>query len=357
MKTHLLLSTAVVALLGASSAFAGSNTVYLNQLDSSQNASITQSGSSNTVGYSWRNFVQQNGGLSGHNALVINQSGNNNWVARDAQGYQSGTSNTANISQAGYGSDVELQQSGTENGNGYIAYNNGGAYNSVFQDASSNSSKASVVQSGYRNGFDIVQGGYGNNTSLTQNNNGGVAYIRQGTAGSYYDQSSNRGTPTGGNNNAITVNQTTDYANYVVAIQGNGDSNTATLTQQGDGLRVNSWQQGSSNAVSSTQVGYYSTAVFNQFGTLNSATSNQGNYASANIYQNGYGNQSIGSQYGGAGSNYLNVATVSQSGDNNTANYAQNGYSNTVSVTQTGNWNNSVTSQTGTGHVANIVQN
>jgi hypothetical protein len=125
MKTHLLLSTAVVALLGASSAFAGSNTVYLNQIDSSQNASITQSGSSNTVGYSWRNFVQQNGGLSGHNALVINQSGNNNWVARDAQGYQSGTSNTANISQAGYGSDVELQQSGTENGNGYIAYNNG----------------------------------------------------------------------------------------------------------------------------------------------------------------------------------------------------------------------------------------
>ncbi len=35
MRTHLLLTAAAVALLGASSAFAGNNTVYLDQYDNS----------------------------------------------------------------------------------------------------------------------------------------------------------------------------------------------------------------------------------------------------------------------------------------------------------------------------------
>ncbi|WP_155947831.1 curlin [Rhizobium sp. 2MFCol3.1] len=353
MRTNLLLSTAVVALLGATSAFAGSNTVYFTQTDSGQNAQINQTGGFNTIGYSWRPFIQQNGGLSGQNALTINQSGSNNWVARDAQGYQSGTQNNAAINQSGNGNDIELQQSGTQNGYGYVAYNNGGAYNSIVQDGTATSSKVSVVQNGYRNGFDVLQGGLNNNTSLNQSGNGGVAYVRQGTWGG--DQSTGRVIGPG-SNNSIAINQTTGTASGVIALQGSGDGNSMNIGQSGDQLYVNAYQQGFANQISSTQAGVFSNASIVQVGNNNNVQSYQGNYALATLTQTGNGNQIYGTQINGVGG-YQNVATVTQNGSNNYANYGQDGYANNINLSQTNDGNISVTAQNGVGNVLNIVQN
>lgn len=254
MRTHLLLSTAVVALLGASSAFADSNTVYLNQPDSSQDATITQSGSGNNVGSGGNYFLQQNGSGTGDNQLTITQTGNNNWVSRDGAGFQSGTTNTANISQAGFNSDVELQQNGTNNGKPNVGWTNSPNYDTIVQDSSSNGSKAGVYQTGNNNAFDIVQGGNSNNTSVTQNGTGGLAFTRQ-AVGNWAQDVTGRWYPVNGSNNNIAINQTSASINYAVAVQGNGDGNGLAITQSGDWLGANIWQIGSGNYASSVQSG------------------------------------------------------------------------------------------------------
>jgi hypothetical protein len=356
MRTHLLLSTAVVALLGASAAFAGGNKVYLDQYDTVQTATITQTGSNNNVGSGGNHFRQQNGGLSGYNDLTITQSGNYNWVSRYAPGYQSGTANTANISQAGYDSDVELQQAGTQNGMQNISTNNGGNFNTIVQDGSASSSFVGVYQNGSRNGFDVVQGGAGNSASLTQSGTGGAVFARQATASSFYDPSSGHWTPVGGSSNTMTITQQTNSENDVVAVQGGGNNNSMTIGQYGDQLFARAWQEGYNNTINATQSGVLSNAYISQYGIGNIASSDQGNYAVATVNQTGTGNQSHGFQYGGL-SGYLNAATITQTGDYNLANYSQNGYLNTVSVVQTSVSNESNTAQSGVGNNATIVQN
>lgn len=354
MRTHLLLSTAAFALIGASSAFAGSNTVYLDQYDNSQYAQIIQGGDHNHVGSAGNSFYQQNYGGSGYNALTINQSGSNNWVSRYSAGFQRGTQNNALINQTGNGNDIELQQTGYQNGYGYVLGNNGGAYNSIQQDGSANSSFVSVSQDGTRNGFDILQGGGSNQTRLTQTGIGGVAYIRQGTAA--HDQSTGHDIY-GGSNSQITVNQASaSVGNAVVAMQGTGDGNNMNITQSGDQLYANAWQSGGGNTLTSLQSGVGSTLFSAQSGYGNNIQSTQGYYSSATLSQNGNNNTIVGSQINGI-AGYVNVANVSQVGSNNYANYGQNGYANNFALTQTNDGNVSVNNQNGIGNVLSIVQN
>jgi len=441
MKKILLISASTLSLAVASSAWADSNTVYLDQTGTDQGATITQSGTDNTVGTSGHNnaFVQGNDTSgTGGNVLSVTQTGNNNSVM---PGFQQGTDNTANISQAGQYSDVTLQQAGSNNGQpASPAWNNDSVYNSIVQDTTAYSSTISLTQNGNSNVFDLAQGGTGNKMTVTQDvNDNGYVFVRQSVDpsvpaadayGHYY--------PLGGDDNTVWVSQSGTNVNYAVAIQGGGDSNKLAINQNGSLLAANIWQNGSDNianswqtgnnnaigmagtnayandnpfvqtgnynllnswqsgasnnelngaqfgtgnAIWSAQYGDGSTALINQdtssnYGNYNKVLNFQGNnaqlvasqtnsdgyiynnqdgYSLATITQSGYGDKSVGSQFGGT-SGLQNTATVSQSGSYDVAFYSQNGSNNSVTVIQDGNHNMSSTTQSGTGNTATVTQ-
>jgi hypothetical protein len=118
MQRLLLTTVSVVALgLGATVAQAGGSSSYDSQEGNNQTATITQSGGSyDSVGLSGNPFDQNNGSGSGGNTITITQTGSYNSFGKNYPAYQSGTNNNADITQNGYNSDVELQQTGTGNG-------------------------------------------------------------------------------------------------------------------------------------------------------------------------------------------------------------------------------------------------
>lgn len=371
MKKLLLCSASVLGLAFATSAWADSATVYLNQSGDGQTAKIDQSGNSNTVG-AYGGFSQQNGGLGGGNALSITQSGTGNSVARDTYGFQSGAGNSATITQSGQYSDVELQQTGTGNGvpsdpNPAGHWANSSSFDTIVQDASSNGSKTSVAQNGNNNYFDIIQGNTGNSLILSQSGGGygAEAYIRQGTQGWTADLPQVVWVAPGGNNNYLNVQQATanNTWTYVVAGQSGGDGNSLTINQGGDFLAADVIQNGSSNSASVSQYGdrqiiglradlSYDTP-FTQTGSGNSLTASQDGSTnvlngsqSGNIY-----NSILSYQHGGA------AATVNQTGSYNTVNnYSQTG-AVTLTATQTSNGSGSTLTNVQSGNsTASVIQ-
>ncbi|MFT3938987.1 curlin [Rhodopseudomonas sp.] len=368
MKRNLFFVTASVLALSATAAMADSNTVVLNQADTSHHATIEQFNSGNNVGsYSgWSGFDQNNnGGLVGGNQLTVTQAGYNNSVGRDAKGYQYGAGNSAVISQAGNGSDVELQQKGENNGSvpaGWDWTNDPGIFNKITQDSTSTGSKVSVVQDGSNNVFSIKQGNTSNSTSVTQTGAWGLAYVRQGIGVAEQDKATANWLPTGGNSNVATISQASSGVNYAVAVQGGGNSNSLSIGQTGALHGANAWQIGSTNTFSSIQTGTGNTAGLSggiygaddpikQIGNSNSYVSTQsGSYNTANGSQTGDLNYVTNVQTGSHGAiagtqnGYYNSVDSVQSGSYNTLKYAQTNVSGS-------SWNQIVNSQTGAGTV------
>lgn len=404
MKKLLLCSASVLGLAFATSAWADSATVYLNQTGDAQSATIDQSGNGNTVGSSGASFTQENGydGSAGGNVVTIGQTGQSNSVS----GYQSGEGNNAVLTQSGAYSGIVLQQYGA--GNGVFSpslggWTNSNSYGSIVQDSSSYYSNTTVTQNGTNNVFDIGQGNNNNTITLAQSSEGygSAAYIRQGTQYNTWDQNGVY-FPGGGAYNTINVQQSTaGYSyNYVVAGQGGGNWNNLTITQNGDWLAADVIQAGNNNTAIVSQSGdtqivgmpadgsidtpflqngngnnfaanqYGSTNVLNgaQNGNANSIVSSQNNGSTAALYQNGDNNNISSSQTGGATltatqnaswsiGNYLlnnqtgnSTATITQTslsyGSGNSINNGQSDYAY-ATLTQNGSGNTITASQAG----------
>ena len=345
MQRLLLTTVSVIALgLGATAAMAGGSSSYDSQEGTNQTANIDQSaGTNDSVGTVGNPFDQNNGGGSGGNTITITQTGSYNSFGKTANSFQSGTGNRANIVQNGYNSDVELQQTGTNNGpndilntHGYWSNDNDGGL--IAQDSTANNSKVSVVQNGSNNAFNIGQGGYGNTTTATQVGDN-LLWIRQGTNSPdvWY---SPLALSSSENNSTITVSQSGgyvdadhNYVNYAALSQGGGNANQMTVTQVGNANSVDFNQNGSNNVFTSSQSG---------FGNFVGGESGWPLAESAPFSQSGSGNQYINNQVG----NYAN-ANGSQLGNNNYVSNYQSGNYNAISGTQNGNNNQVYSWQTG----------
>lgn len=183
MRGIVFASTTALGVILASTAFAGSNTVYLGQSGTSQKADIKQDGSNNWVGTSTSNpFVQEDGaGGGGHNNLIVRQSGSSNAIGWFGTARQSGTSNNAEITQDGTGGDVEILQVGTNNGNAGLINNYDSPKGGIYQTGSYG--RINLAQYGSYNDFSIKQGGTSNSTEVTQLGDNLKAVVRQSVAG------------------------------------------------------------------------------------------------------------------------------------------------------------------------------
>jgi hypothetical protein len=356
MKKILLVSASALSLAAASSAFADSNKVYLDQTGVDETATVTQSNNGNTVGTALDPFAQGNGvhaGSSG-NSLTITQTGNDNSVSKDSPGFQQGAGNTANISQAGYQSDVELQQTGTGNGTpaaGWGWTNDPSVYNGISQDYSASGSKITLTQNGSYNVFDLGQGGADNKTFVTQDGDSvGFAFVRQAVAVLTPPiDDSGLIFPMYGSDNTASVSQTGGPANYAVAVQGAGNGNNLTINQNGDYLGANIWQIGNGNYAASYQTGNHNVigvsstilvvpatdTPFVQTGSHNGLAAFQGGSDNLlNGYQYGSDNQILSGQYGTGSSAVIHQDNSSSWGSDNTVVNVQGSNSQLV-ATQT----------------------
>jgi hypothetical protein len=327
MRKLLLTSTSIVAVAFASQAFAGGSSSYTSQGGTGQVANIDQSGGNyDRVGSASSPFVQDNyGGAVGQNNLIVLQAGSYNALGYNYQGYQLGDQNTAEITQQGNSSAVDLRQVGSQNGRvGSVNWSNSSSADVIVQDSSSYASLVDLTQSGANNMFDIGQGGSYNRTTVNQSGDRtNQAYVRQNLA-------------YGGNYNSIDITQVTQSqstptfdVNYAVAVQGGGDGNGISISQNGNSLGANVMQSGSSNVFASVQTG-----VNNMIGLTT------GFGADTPLMQTGNSNR-VDNLQGGA---------------NNTANGSQNGTSNYISNIQIGTGADASITQAGTSNYTYNVQ-
>jgi hypothetical protein len=419
MKKLLLASTSAFVVALATPALAGgSSTVYQSQTGNNQQSTIDQTGAtSGSVGTEALPFVQQNGSGWGSNVISITQTGDSNAFGVSAQSWQSGGSNSANVTQNGTDGDILLQQSGNSNGS---------SSNTIFQGAGAVGNKVTLQQTGDSNQFWISQdtaigepypytgtpntiiavqsgnlnivsaGQYGaaNKVNLTQWNNNNqflsdqglsyhTSYASIANAFQWSDNggganlvSNTQGNGTSqklyvdvqyGHDNAIYNRQTTaDFSILHVSSQSGsfltidsqqtrGGQTANVISQTGDNSRINNRQSGA----------WYTKATFTQNGSNQLINNTQtGGVNTATFVQSGTSNQ-IDSNQSGDG----NTVTASQYLFNSYANLAQAGNGNTIVGTQTGygtqnqayvaqssNGNTTSYNQNGSGNYTNIKQ-
>jgi len=363
MKNLLLASTSALVVAIASPAFAGSSATYLLQTGNGQQATIDQSGGNNNrVGTEARPFLQQNGtgnplfDGTGGNVISITQNGSGNVVAgygpydnggvhpAPAAGKpgQSGTNNHATVLQNGLNGDVQLTQTGHNNGT------TAGYGGSITQEATTNGNHAWVIDYGDNNDFTITQRG----SSGTQNHN--YAILQQG----YGDLSGLAGmgfynlasiTQEGGPNTGHSLNssQFGSYNTLSSVQSGTALGNTLNSYQNGTGLNA-----GQQNSIQNSQTGSNELA---QIGTSNYPGNTNG--------QNGFSLTIVNNQSGVGDKLYVgqgSFAGVSfaagQLGHNNTINNTQSGSSNTATAAQeAGSSNNTVTMTQNGGSASNYI--
>lgn len=349
MQKLLLATASVIALgFGATAAMAGSSQIYDQQDGTGQTAFIDQSGGSNaSVGTLGNPFIQNNGSGTGGNAITITQVGSNNSFGRTASAFQSGTDNRANILQNGNNSDIELQQTGTNNGanniqdtHGYWSNDNDGGL--IEQSSTANYSKISLSQNGSNNLFNIGQGGTSNTVTATQTGDN-LLWIRQGTnyPDIWYSPLTVAATET---NSTITVNQnggyfdaSGNYDNYAGLSQGGGNRNQMSITQGGNGNSVDINQNGSNNSFTTYQSGFRNFVGGEDGwpvpdGGVPVVQSGSNNLVSTS--QVGNWNMVFGSQVGNN-----NQVWSSQTGSYDTLNYTQTSSNNYISNIQGGSGN------------------
>lgn len=418
MKKFLLASTSILAVAFASQAFAGGSSTNLSQTGNYQSATIDQTGANKgQVGAKSGNpFLQQDGAGSGGNVISIMQTGTENEVGATVLSWQSGTQNSANITQNGDKGSVTLQQTGNYNGSSSSTIFQGskssydkvtlqqqGDFNqfSIWQDRWVNDPSASVyantvkaVQSGSSNIVNSAQYGTQNEVDLTQWGNNNQFYSDQGFSNprSYVSLakafqwndggganliSSNQGGGSYhslnvdlqyGHNNTIYNTQTRDYTALHVVVQSgsfltidsrqDGPGNTATvLSQTGNDNRITNRQNGNwSSTATFTQNGSNLLINNTQTGGSNQATFIQ-NASSSTIdsFQSATGNNLTATQAG-----YNSYANLLQTADNNTIVGSQNGYGagaqNQAWVSQTSAGNTATYNQSGSGNYNSIKQ-
>jgi hypothetical protein len=385
-------------------AFADSNTGTINQIGSSNSATIDQ-----TINVAAAtSTVNQNGdGNSASSAQSNNIFGTPYWVTSYIE--QGGNANTATVTQdLSWYASATAQQYGSGNSAAISQTNYVGYYSSATIYQNGNGNSATVTQNNVYNTSGTVwqyNGASGNTGSVTQHGDTySSALVNQsggGTSGTtgVIDQSAYSSSATIEQFNAgqayANINQTGSYNNALIHqsdtvgngvtgyITQSGDNNSATITQNasvyaGDRSDTASiYQTGSSNRATVTEsFVYFSAAYINQwFGSGNTAEIFQGNmsYGNATINQGGDGNKGTIKQ-GYADANCCGstlTANLSQYGNGNTAEIdqtgwyqdaliAQNGNLNLANITQNGNGslhNYATINQTGNSHVATIAQN
>ena len=222
---------------------------YLAKLDARANLNVGQGTGGQFTGTSGA-FYQNNGaGGSGGNQANIIQSGLNNSIGGGAifgssgfagfQSGQSGTGNVLNITQSGSGNDISVTQNGSYNGQ----YGYGGVIN---QTAST--STIAATQNGYQNDFYLIQGGSNNTITSAQVGQYGQVNIQQNnvSGGSYNVANVTQGIYGSDSNNYAAIYQQASYDTAIIA-QGNGNSNSASITQVVNSALANVNQNGSNN--------------------------------------------------------------------------------------------------------------
>ncbi|ARV06422.1 hypothetical protein BTO04_06785 [Polaribacter sp. SA4-10] len=227
---------------------------------------------------------------------------------------QVGNLNEANGTQVGLGNESLIRQNNTN----FIPGEEGNL--------------ASTDQTGYRNGAQIKQFGDGNDGRIEQLGNDNYAVQDVGADDAMHAEGSFAYASQTGNDNRISQKQ-----RY--------DNNEATALSWGDGNTIVQDQSTGANQASG------SVAFASQVGDENGAQQVQrgsNNYASA--YQTGNGNTSVETQtMVGDSSEFMNLSTVNQVGDDNISCVTQNAdmANNSSLVNQIGNENSSLVSQTG----------
>lgn len=420
MRGIVFVSSTALSIIFASTAFAGSNTVYLGQTGHNQNTNIKQNGSNNWVGTGTATpFTQEDGAGSGGNKLAVQQSGSGNAIGWFGTAKQSGTSNNAEISQDGSNGDVEILQVGTNNGNAGLINNYDSPKGGIYQSGSWG--KIAVTQFGVSNDFNIKQSGNSNNTELTQFGSDLKAVVRQSVNGGFDDHidsvaNAKPGLPpyvvanpdfpssAAGANGTIKINQGiatgSASSDFAYAAQGGGVGNTMALWQDGTQQTAAVWQNGTGNSAESHQYGTsnslgkvngytHKTAPFFQLGTSNQllnyqfghdnlvtglqkgtsnivSTAQYGQYSTASFIQDGVGNKAYNIQYDIAsasvtqlGNNNYSLGTQSGGGWGSSANNAtvsQDGTGNSSVYAQVGTSNSLTVSQTGTSNASTVAQ-
>jgi hypothetical protein len=227
--------------------------------------SAIRSGNDNIVGIEGQPFVQGPGEGAGGHVISILQSGSGNTFGRGpGESFQLGTVNQATIVQSGAGSHVDLQQTGSFNGNV------DGIAGAVTQPA--DDSTITIVQNGIANTFLVTQDGSRHVQALNQTGAGNAATL--GQTGSGHRMAIEQS----GTGNAVTADQA--GSGHLLTVQQSGIGNTATMIQTGSahyaqliqsgvGNTITGTQAGTGNQAFITQSGNGSTAVFSQSGSLN----------------------------------------------------------------------------------------
>lgn len=273
MKRNLFFVTASVLALSATAAMASDNTVYLDQGDSAQQATITQEGAYNKVGNdSW---FKQSASAVGDvgNELIVSQTSTS--YNDTVNGYQKGDHNTAGITQIGTNSNIRLEQNGAANSSDI---QQGGNANWVWayqlgpdeQHPSGSSNKLVVRQavSSYplygsgNNQINSYQYSSSNDATFTQfgsyNEIKSTQYGNQKATISqigYYNRT--EGGQSGALTNTVDIKQGVDGYDY-------GTNNYANYSQIGSGLVLNLVQTGNANVSYTKQAGVGSTANITQ---------------------------------------------------------------------------------------------
>ena len=387
-----------------------SNSAATTQIGALNDANVDQTGTSNFV------TVLSQGNS---NTAVASQNGTQNgYASRPDLGYikQIGSSNQAFLREGVVGvttsnyADGFIDQSG--NGN-YAELNISGEYHNFAEHGITQiqigeetpGNNAVITEAYYGNDMDVYQSGSGNDVTGEINGSYSQFFVDQigtGNTGLVYIEGSNNGEPSWwtksstlralnllsqtGSDNDAEINQVGDNNTFVVTQEGTdnyaysnqlGNGNAASIVQQGSAVNYNHAeveQYGDDNDAGIAQSADNNTAYIyqgwglaplwdskNVLGSGNTASIAQsgGEFNFAGVWSLGDENEVIVSQNGSNnvarlsnGYNYANVngvpelypasgntITLTQSGDNNWVRNFQLGDDNTLTLTQNGNGN------------------
>ncbi len=361
MKTLILASASLAALLVAAPALAGNNTT-IQQVGTAQHATADQTNSTDGGVIQITQGLDATAGSDGYNQATATQGGSGNQASiTQSQGLYgvANPSNTSTSDQEGVNGTVTVVQVGNNISN----ITQGGVNEHAIVGQSNNFNTSTIVQAGVGElGLVNQEEGTGNVATIAQAGTG------DGTFAGFVDGTQSAGPgpnlhwhenlpsdsvipgvstghtlygPTGavvdqnGNNNNGAINQA-GYQNFADVSQGNQDgsfNNSASVTQ-GAGQ-------------------YYSAAVVYQDGSGNIAQMNQQGSGSsyATTWQQGSGNQAYTSQ---TGSEYSVIGQgiagegfgASMNVNNNYANVNQTSGNDASTITQMGNSGQAWVSQT-----------
>lgn len=309
----------LVAIFVSTTALAADDLIYIDQVGSSSDITVTQTGTGNTVG------------------------GTNGAAASNNKASLTGSDQTISITQTGDDNTLKLK---TQDGSTGTSTTN---YTAV---GDSNTSVIDTVSTGAGNTINQTIYGDSNTTNVNLRGNSGANSITTNIGVSGTNSNSNTvGQTVNGTLNSQTVSITGGNSNTVTVLQGKGSSLTndvdvpinSTTNGTGTLLGLNSTTFGlgttSDKATSSvTIIGGSNDVRIGQVGgdaTGNSATLGiTGSLNGVSIAQSGAGNSTSSLTLTG-GSNTVNIGQYSTSGNNNTANVGVTGSNNLLNIQQT----------------------